>query len=65
MSVHAAHRIFLKPSNHYSGDEDLRTMTSYGHIDKFRAEDESVEAYLERTDIYFRANNIADEKKVM
>ena len=27
MSVHAAHRIFLKPSNHYSGDEDLRTMT--------------------------------------
>ena len=39
-------------------------MTSYGHIDKFRAEDESVEEYLEQIDIYFRANDIADEKKV-
>ena len=35
------------------------------HIDKFCAEDESVEAYLERIDIYFRANDIADEKKVL
>ena len=61
MSLHEAHRIFLLPSNYYSGDEDL---TSYGHIDKFHAEDESVKAYLEQIDIYFRANDIADEKKV-
>ena len=27
-------------------------MTSYGHIDKFRTEDESVKAYLEQIDIY-------------
>ena len=39
-------------------------MTSYGHIDEFHLEDESVEAYLERIDIYFRANEISDEKKV-
>ena len=42
----------------------LRTMTSCGHIDEFRAEDESIEAYLERIDIYFRANKISDKKKV-
>ena len=39
-------------------------MISYGHIDEFCPEDESVEAYLERIDIYFRANDTADEKKV-
>ena len=39
-------------------------MTSYGHIDEFRSENESIEAYLERIDIYFKANDIRDEKKV-
>ena len=40
-------------------------MMSYGHIDEFRTtEDESIEAYLERIDIYFRANEISDKKKV-
>ena len=33
------------------------------HIDEFHSEDESVEEYLERVDIYFRANDTADEKK--
>ena len=41
-----------------------RTMTSYGHIDQFRLENESIEAYLETVDIYFKANEISDEKKV-
>ena len=41
-----------------------RTMTSYGHIDQFCSENESIEAYLERVDIYFKANEISDEKKV-
>ena len=39
-------------------------MISYGHIDQFRSENESIEAYLERVDIYFKANEISDEKKV-
>ena len=39
-------------------------MTSYGHIDEFRSENESIEAYLERIDIYFKANDIRDEKKM-
>ena len=39
-------------------------MTSYGHIDQFRSENESIEAYLERVDIYFRTNEISDKKKV-
>ena len=65
MSLHEAHRIFLLPLNLYSGDKELRTITSYGHIDEFRAENESVKVYLEQIDIYFRANNIADEKKVL
>jgi len=39
-------------------------MTSYGHIDQVRSENESIEAYLERVDIYFKANEISDEKKL-
>ena len=41
-----------------------RTMTSYGHIDQFCSEKKSIEAYLERIDIYFKANEISDEKSV-
>ena len=40
-------------------------MTSYGCIGEFRPENESIEAYLERIDLYFRANDISDEKKVL
>ena len=38
-------------------------MTSYGCIDEFHPENESIEAYLERLDLYFRANDIKDEQK--
>ena len=41
-----------------------RTMTSYGHIDEFRPENESIEAYLERIELYFSANDVDEEKKV-
>ena len=41
-----------------------RSMISYGHIDQFRLENESIEAYLERVNIYFKANKISDEKKL-
>ena len=39
-------------------------MTSYGRIDEFRPENESIEVYLGRIDLYFGANDISDEKKV-
>ena len=39
-------------------------MTSYGHITEFHPEEETIESYLERTELFFTANGIAEEKKV-
>ena len=39
-------------------------MTSYGRIKEFRPEEETIESYLERIELFFTANEIADEKKV-
>ena len=38
-------------------------MTSFGHIDKFCPENESIEAYLERIELYFNANKVDDDKR--
>ena len=38
--------------------------TSYGQIQEFCPENESVEAYLERVELYFEANNIAEDRQV-
>ena len=41
-------------------------MTSYGRMDEFRPDNESIDAYLERIDLYFKANfdEMSDAKKV-
>ena len=39
-------------------------MSSYGRIKEFCPEEETVESYLERIELFFIANEIADEKKV-
>ena len=39
-----------------------RTVTSFGCIDKFRPENESIEAYLEQIELYFSANEVEEEK---
>ena len=39
-------------------------MTSYGRIGEFRPDEESITSYLERVDLYFAANAVADGKKV-
>jgi hypothetical protein len=39
-------------------------MTSFGRIEPFNAENESITAYLERIELFFQANEIANEKKV-
>ena len=39
-------------------------MTSFGRIDEFRPENESIEAYLVRIELYFNANEVEDDKKV-
>ena len=39
-------------------------MTSYGRIKEFRPEEETIESYLECIELFFTANEIADEKKV-
>ena len=39
-------------------------MTSFGRIDEFRPKNESIEAYLERIELYFNANEVEDDKKV-
>ena len=38
-------------------------MTSFGRIDEFRPENKSIEAYLERIELYFNANEVDDNKK--
>ena len=39
-------------------------MTRYGQIQEFRAENDSITAYFERVEMYFTANDIADDKQV-
>ena len=39
-------------------------MASYGKLSEFHPEAESISAYLERVELFFTANSIADDKKV-
>ena len=39
-------------------------MDSYGKLSEFHPEAESISAYLERVELFFTANSIADDKKV-
>ena len=39
-------------------------MPTFGRISEFVVEDERISAYLERVELYFGANDIANEKKV-
>ena len=39
-------------------------MSSYGRIKEFCPEEETTESYLERIELFFTANEIANEKKV-
>ena len=39
-------------------------MASYGHIEEFEPGKDDIETYLERVDLYFSANAIADDRKV-
>ena len=39
-------------------------MTSYGRIKEFRQEEETIESYFERIEIFYVANGIAAEKQV-
>ena len=56
-----------------SGDQDItsgdergiqNTMSKFGRLQEFNSATESVTAYLERVDLFFAANEIADDKKV-
>ena len=42
----------------------VATSIRYGQLYEFDAENETVTAYLERAELYFDANDVADEKKV-
>ena len=39
-------------------------MTSFSRIDEFCPENESIEASLERIELYFSANEVDEDKKV-
>ena len=45
-------------------DMRMATVTRYGQIQEFRAENDSITAYFERVEMYFTANDIADDKQV-
>jgi len=38
--------------------------TTFGQIQEFSPEIESIEAYIERVELYFEANNIAEDRQV-
>ena len=42
----------------------MATTTRHGRLTEFDAENETVTAYLERVELYFDANDVADDKKV-
>ena len=42
----------------------VANLIRYGQLHEFDAENETVTAYLERAELYFDANDVADEKKV-
>ena len=39
-------------------------MASFGRIQEFHPDEESVSAYVERVELFFAANGIEDNKKV-
>ena len=42
----------------------MAARSSFGQIDAFQPENESIEAYLERIEVFFAANEIARDKQV-
>ena len=42
----------------------MATTTRHGRLNEFDADNETVTAYLERVELYFDANNVAEDKKV-
>jgi hypothetical protein len=40
-------------------------MTKYGKLSKFQPETEGTAAYRKRVEVFYKANSIADEKKVI
>ena len=45
-------------------DHGYRASAVFGNLQEFQPDSEIITAYLERTKIYFTANDVADEKKV-
>ena len=50
-----------------TGDEDgvleYRKMATFGEFREFAPETEKIPVYLERADLYFKANSVKDDKK--
>ena len=51
-------------SKHDRIGDEMATTTRYGQLQEFDVENESITAYLERAELYFQANDVADEKQV-
>ena len=39
-------------------------MATYGQLQEYKPESENITAYLERAEVFFRANDIAEDKQV-
>ena len=46
------------------GNKDALVMVTYWQIQEFCPENKTIEAYLERVELYFEANNISEDKQV-
>ena len=51
-------------TNHDRTGDEMETSTRYGQLLEFDVENESVTAYLERAELYFQANDVAEDKQV-
>ena len=58
------YKVNLRGSKHDRIGDEMATMTRYGQLQEFDAENKSITAYLEWAELYFQANDIADEKQV-
>ena len=58
------HKILSAVSNRYNWQWGGIIMASFGKIGEFSPDKETISNYLERVEIFFQANEIANEKKV-
>ena len=63
--LHSLLQYYQNPK-HYSWRQDriYIVMLMFGHLQKYKAEVKNISSYLERVELFFNANGVADNKRV-